>query len=96
MTKEQKHKSRVVRIGCIACINQGINGSPATIHHVRHDGNGGNGPRDDFKTIPLCPPHHQFHGQGISIHDGLESWEAIHGTEQKLLTQVDDILKGKS
>jgi hypothetical protein len=95
MTKAQKHKNNVARIGCIACLNQGIN-SPATIHHVRHDGNGGNCKRDDFKTIGLCPPHHQFHGRGISIHDGLESWEEIHGTEQELLAQVNDILKGRS
>ncbi len=89
---EKAHMAAVVALGCIACRNFYGRYAPATIHHVRHDGQGGNGKRDHMKTIGLCPTHHQFHGQGVSIHDGLESFEAVHGLEQDLLQQVNEIL----
>lgn len=89
---ERDHINAVVELGCAACLmNRGIY-SPAQCHHVRHDGAGGNGKRDHFKVIGLCPTHHQFHGAGVSIHDGLESWELIHGSEQELLDYVNLLL----
>lgn len=89
---ERRHMARVRRIGCIACLNKGIKTDErdTAIHHVRH--NCGIQKRDHMKVIGLCFAHHQFHGQGVSIHDGLESWEAIHGTEADLLMQVEGML----
>jgi hypothetical protein len=88
---ESDHMDAVCKIGCIACYNMNIE-SPAGIHHVRHVDGAGNAVRDHLKTIGLCSPHHQFHGQCVSIHDGLESWEERHGTEADLLDQVNQIL----
>ena len=65
---------------------------PAGIHHVRHI-DGQLVVRDHMKTIGLCSPHHQFHGQGVSVHDGRESWQLIHGLESDLLEQVEALLK---
>ena len=89
---EKAHMDAVAALGCIACRNTYGRYNPATIHHVRHDGQGGNSRRDHLKTIGLCPKHHQFHGKGVSIHDGLKSFEAIHGREQDLLQQVEELL----
>ena len=90
---EKAHLAAVVSIGCIACRNRYQSYAPATIHHVRHDGKGGNSKRDHRNVIGLCPTHHQFHGRGVSIHDGLESWENNHGTEQQLLQQVNELCR---
>ena len=90
---EKAHMAAVVGIGCIACRNLQGGYAPAEIHHVRHDGKGGNGKRDHLKTIGLCPVHHRNCGKGISIHAGLTSWEHNHGTEQQLLQQVNKLCR---
>lgn len=68
--------------GCMVC-----GSSMYEVHHIRHSGK-----RDHSKTIPLCFIHHRSHGQGVSVHDGLESWEAVHGTESELLEEINEVL----
>uniref|UniRef100_UPI003F664E93 DUF968 domain-containing protein n=1 Tax=Klebsiella aerogenes TaxID=548 RepID=UPI003F664E93 len=58
------------------------------IHHIR-TGQGTGQRADDFHTIPLCPPHHQFYGVGVSYHDCPKTWESRYGTETELLAQVN-------
>ena len=88
---EKTHMAAVVDLGCIACLNQGVD-SPAGIHHVRYI-DGVLRKRDHMKTIGLCQPHHQFYGAGLSVHDGRESWQLIHGLEQDLLGQVNELCR---
>jgi len=56
--------SRVASIGCIACIRLGHGETPAAVHHIRE----GRIARNDWLTLPLCPPHHT--GSRMSIHMG--------------------------
>lgn len=85
----------ITRIGCIACRLQYSVHSEPVIHHLigldsTRKGNGGKA--DDRETIPLCPRHHQHYGIGTSLHDGVETWEEIHGTQQELLIITNNIL----
>ena len=51
---EKEHLSKVASIGCIVCMNQGSEGTPAEIHHIRH-GNGMSQRANNYEVIPLCP-----------------------------------------
>lgn len=56
---------RVAKLGCIACSCLGFPDSDAQVHHIRE----GRIARNDFLTIPLCPPHHTGKLPGVpSIH----------------------------
>jgi hypothetical protein len=47
---EKEHLNLVASHGCMVC------DSPVVcVHHIRESGE----PRDHYKTIPLCPDHHQ-------------------------------------
>ena len=94
MTKQERdHVDNVARLGSIVCYNLG-HYSMAAIHHVRHDGKGGNGKRDHMKVIGLCGYHHQTGGHGEAIHAGIKTFEDNFGTEQELLGQVTALIKG--
>lgn len=69
-------------IGCVVCA-----ASQYEVHHIRHTGK-----RDNQRTIPLCFLHHRGGGHGVAIHDGLETWEAINGTEDNHLYFVNTML----
>lgn len=62
MNAAQRHMGRVARIGCIACIRLALGETPAAVHHIRE----GRIARNDFLTLPLCPPHHT--GPYMSVH----------------------------
>lgn len=87
MTKADKqHLARVASLGCIVC------GQPAIIHHIT--GNKSLSQKNPHsETIPLCPKHHKDHGHGISLHDGVKTWEAKYGTQRELLEQVREMLR---
>lgn len=85
----------LTRIGCIACRLQFAIYTPPVIHHLTGlDSSrlGFGGKADDRETIPLCPPHHDKHGLGISLHDGIETWEEIYGTEKELLAITNQLI----
>lgn len=85
---EKRHLARVRAIGCIVC------GGAAVAHHIRTGQSSGAGMKSShFETIPLCPPHHQGHGYGVSYHDGPAIWQRTFGSEVDLLNQVLGILK---
>jgi len=88
--KEREYFSRVVEIGCIACLNNGIYNTPAEIHHI---GNGTMGKRaSNDQVIGLCHIHHRTGGYGVAVHAGRKEWENNFGTEQELLSQVGVLL----
>lgn len=95
MTPDERKKrfEALTRIGCIACHNQGA-WSPAIIHHLTGLKYRATGKKaDDSATIPLCQIHHDGHGHGISLHNGVLAWETIHGTQEKLLEQVNGLIE---
>jgi len=88
-TKEEKEwMSKVADLGCIACLNELSIYSPCAIHHI--DGKTKKGAH--FKIIGLCGAHHQTGGYGVAIHAGRVEWERIHGSQQKLLEQTEELL----
>lgn len=87
---EREHLNRVASIGCIACLNLGITGSPAEIHHIK-TGLGVGQRASHFDTIPLCFHHHSAMGVD-GYHKYPETWQQKHGRELDLLQQVRDML----
>jgi hypothetical protein len=88
MTKdEKKHYDKVARLGCILCLKQGNEGTPAELHHIRRAGKRSNAP-----VIPLCPYHHR--GSNTSIHGmGRKQFERVYETtEEELLEMVQTLL----
>lgn len=84
---EKRHRSKVADLGCIVCFNNGHEGTPAELHHLR-DGQGLGQRASEFEVIPLCPFHHRLGGLGHAVHCGKQSFEANHGTERELLAKV--------
>ena len=80
-------------VGCIACIVSGritaysVPSEYTAIHHIE----GKTAPRCHYKTIPLCPSHHQT-GE-IRIHGTRREFEKAFGTEEELLDTVKRIIK---
>lgn len=63
-------KARVaalVAMGCFCC------GSPPEIHHLRK-GTAKSGRAPWWRTIPLCPTHHDEGGPGVAVHGGTRVW----------------------
>jgi len=89
---ESKHMDRVSQLGCIVCRNQGRFYVPCEIHHIE-----GKTKKDShFKVLPLCFEHHRQGGRFrpfISRHPYKKRFEDAYGTEQKLLEQVNKLLK---
>ena len=87
-TKRQRddYFAQVAKIGCIVC------GKPAELHHCR----GYDWPikRLECPVIPLCTPGHH-RGSG-SIHDGKETFEALHGDQEHLLKITESRINGKN
>ncbi len=77
---QRRRMGLVAELGCVICK------SPAIIHHVGTHMGGG---RNHDKIIPLCPRHHQYGGEGVSIHDNKTAWERVHGKEADLLNLVN-------
>lgn len=94
MTKdEKKHISRVVGLGCIACLQDGIHDTPAEAHHIR--AGVGRGQRaSHYEVLPLCPAHHRgtHHPKCRSIHLDRVNFIKQFGTEAELLEKVKRLL----
>ena len=76
----------VAALGCCLCQQ------PATIHHV-HAGEGMGLRAADYRSIPLCPRHHQHGGYGIAIEMGRKAWEKANRTEEYWLEWTWDQLE---
>lgn len=87
---EKEWMSRVAGIGCIVCINEHGEGSPAELHHINSHGVGLRS--DNYSVIPLCHAHHRTGGHGIAVHAGKKTWEERFGYEIDLLEQVRELL----
>lgn len=82
---EKKHWDRVAALGCIACLNDGINNTYVSIHHI----DGRTKPGAHMRVLGLCGPHHQTGGQKApAIHPYKAQFEAKYGTQAELLAQT--------
>lgn len=84
---EKQHLDRVAAMGCIVCLDRGIEDSPAEIHHILR-GTGMGQKSSHYETLPLCHRHHRTGPRGTAIHAGLAIWEQTNGTEAQLLARV--------
>lgn len=88
---EQVWLDGIRQIGCICCIADGyiqpyeVSQEHTAIHHI--DGQRKAGAH--FKTLPLCPNHHQ-HGP-VSVHGTKRQFKEEYGTEQFLLDWVGEL-----
>ena len=82
----------VAELGCLACLLDGIDGTPAQVHHPRAEaGMGERGPH--LETYGLCPAHH-LHGGTYpngakfpGVHQDAAAFHAWYG-EDWLLSEV--------
>jgi hypothetical protein len=84
------------RIGCICCRIHYQAWSEPVIHHLiglNSTRRGLGGKSDDAETIGLCPRHHDRHGHGISLHDGVKTWEAKYWTQMELLAMTNEMIE---
>lgn len=97
MNKDEKqHICRVVALGCIACLQDGIQDTPAEAHHIR--AGVGRGQRaSHYEVLPLCPAHHRgtHHPSVVSIHLAKRDFINQYGTEHELLAKVLALLEGE-
>ena len=90
---EKEHLSKVASVGCIVCMMQGNEESPAEIHHIRH-GQGMSQRASNYEAIPLCHVHHRTGGYGVAIHAGRKEFERLYGTEIELLELTRSLIDG--
>lgn len=90
-TAAQRRKwDRIAALGCIPCLLDGIEGTPATISHS-HD----YGYRDHNKVYGACPIHHleQHAVAGIpNRHANPIEFRERYGTDEELVAKVSEML----
>lgn len=82
----------VAGLCCMLCRHLGIaDDTPAIVHHLRTGQ--GRMRASHYDTIPLCPTHHQFSGQGI--HDmGRQQFAALYGVSEIELLEMTKKMTG--
>ncbi len=86
---EKRHMVRTRAIGCLPCMNMGID-TPAEYTELHHT-MGKTKPDAHLKVLPLCPTHHRPYSKA-GLHYNLREWEKVHGTQEELLEQVNQML----
>ena len=77
------HMGRVAQLRCIVC-----GAWPVEVHHEGQ-------PRNDFRVLPLCPPHHRREFGPGAYHFSPRAFYAAHGDSKLLLAKVADALAGE-
>jgi hypothetical protein len=65
-------QNKIAEIGCIVCLNNGIENHEVSIHHI----DGRTKPNAHRKVLPLCYPHHQ----GVD-NENPKCWFTLHGNK---------------
>ena len=79
---EREWMTRIADLGCVACRQDGIEDTPANVHHICQ----GMRRLGHLFTIPLCPEHHKSDGRHVpSIHNQRRTFVQRYGTELELL-----------
>ncbi len=88
---ESVYLGAVAALGCAVCRRLGYGPTPAIVHHQRT----GTGAMraSHFRTVPLCPAHHQHSGFGV--HDvGRPQFAAMYGvSEVELVKETRALLR---
>jgi len=93
--RERQWLDDVAGMNCIICEDfLQIPETPATVHHQR-TGYGTSQRAPYYRTLPLCPLHHQTGGRGVAFHAGQEEWEAEFDLEVNLIVQVQQRMEMK-
>ena len=94
-TAEKAHMNRVGKLGCIACLKDGLFNKHISLHHV----DGRTKPNAHMKVLPLCAAHHQQNDtdplKRVAVHPNKARFEEMYGTEQQLILEVIKLIKGK-
>ena len=82
----------VAELGCLACLMDGIDGTPAQVHHPR--AKAGTGERGlHTETTGLCPAHHLYGGtypwgeEFPGVHQDTAAFRARYGDDW-LLSEI--------
>ena len=78
-------------VGCIACrATLGLFNSQYDVHHIVR----ANRRLGHWFTIPLCPQHHRYKGDGVwtSIANGSKAFVKVHGSEESLWKKTQYLL----
>ena len=85
----QEWMSHAAELGCIIC------GGYAAIHHLR-DSVGMGQRADDYRTVPLCPRHHQYGTfRDPAIHSHPAEFIERYGSEVELWLKTIELVKRK-
>lgn len=103
MNKRERRYMQLQDIGCIACLKEGLEPTPADMHHLVDKGNreasGG-----DAATLPLCPWHHRgvppndltadeaLYHMGPSLDRHKRLFLKFYGTERDLLVLCNGMI----
>jgi len=86
-------QNKIAEIGCIVCLNNGIENHEVSIHHI--DGRTKEGAHR--KVLPLCYPHHMGVDNNkpkrwFTRHPNKAEFEDNHGKEYDLLSQCMELI----
>jgi len=91
--KDPERLAKISAMKCIACNKADLKQLFRTeVHHLIGYGIGKKA--SDLFTIPLCSFHHRLGSKGEAIHSGIKSFEAIFGTQEELLNEINCELHG--
>lgn len=71
---------KVAQLPCLVC-----GAWPVEVHHLPH-------PRDDLRTVALCPPHHRREFGPQAYHYSRKAFNAKHGADEELLARTNKLL----
>ena len=80
-TAGKAHMARVALQHCLVC-----GAWPVDVHHLPS-------PRNDLRTIPLCPFHHRKEYGPQAYHYSRRNFNALHGSDEELLARSNDMLQ---
>ena len=86
---DKEYWDKIAKLGCIACLQDGIFNDYGSIHHC----DGRTRPGCHRKVLFLCAPHHQTGGQEApAIHPYKAQFEEKYGTQLELRAKTDKLL----
>jgi len=74
--RAKRHMAKVAGLPCLVC-----GAWPVEVHHLPD-------PRNDFRVIPLCPPHHRREFGPGAYHYSRKAFNVAHGSDDELLAIV--------
>jgi hypothetical protein len=93
-TAEQRRRwNKIAELGCLPCLLDGTEGTPATISHSHEHGY-----RDHDKVWPCCPIHHLYEHAKTGTpnrHANPIEFRDKYGTDSELVEKANQLLEGR-